>query len=191
MANDTGITGTQDPSANVLLLVEGTVKRLEDLLAASERNLDKRFDLFDKMIAAEIAHIKEMREIDVVAVGAANDRAAKAAELLAKSVTENAETLRTSVTKIAETLAASSALTTSAQNERIAALEKIQNENIGRSGASFNLIDRVVTLENSTSETKGVVTGSAMTKAEFRNTLGVFVAIIAILGFALTYLFKR
>lgn len=170
-----------DPSANVIMLVGNAVKYLESLQAASERAVDEKLKYIKQIADSESERINALRAVDVAAVATANDRAVKQAEVLAASLVTNAETLRASVAKTADTLAATVKQITDQQNERIAALEKVQYENQGKSGASGNLLERVNTLENSKSEIKGVGAGSAMTANQFSKIIAATAGILTIL----------
>jgi hypothetical protein len=83
----------------------------------------------------------------VEAVATANERAVKQAEVLANQMANNAEILRASVAKTAETIAAQLQQTTTQQNERIAALEKANYENVGKAAAPSEQVDRIASLE--------------------------------------------
>lgn len=166
MANEKLHQETDDPSANVQLFVGNAVKYLETLTLALEKSIEERFNLFQKLIDAEIKRINDLREGDVEAVSTANDRAIKQAEILATQMTTNAETLRASVVKTAETLASQLQQITDLLNTRITALEKNQYEN------------------------KGVSAGSSMTIAQLRNNLAGFAVILGILAWIYQYVFK-
>ena len=128
-----------DPTANVLSLVEATIKRIDDLQKAESRRLEDlriaeikriddilalRFIYEEKLIVAEAKRIDAIREVDVAAVIASTERTTTQAQLLALQTSTAAETLRA--------LVASTAAATSAQQhqiqisltERIQALEK-------------------------------------------------------------------
>lgn len=190
MADSTERKESLDPSANVIQLVGNAVKYLEDLHNASERSLNERFGLLKQIADSETERINALRAVDVAAVATANERAVKQAEVLAAQMAANAETLRASVAKTADTIAIQLQQLTTQQNERIAALEKVQYENQGKSGASSTLLNRVAELENSKSEIKGANAGAAMTATQFRNALITFGAILTILGLIFTYFYK-
>ena len=148
-----------DPSANVTMFVGNAVKYLEDLHKSEERSIDEKlklhFEYTRRESDAESARINALRDVDVQAVAIANERAVKQAEVLATQVATSAEALRILVAQTATTIAQQLALVTSQLIERIAALEKVQYENQGKSGASSNLLDRVADLETSKYESKG------------------------------------
>src|SRR5512140_1485982 len=93
-----GPTGTIDPTANVLALVEAAVKRLDDLRDAESRRLDEqaqlRADYSDKLAVAEAKRIDAIRAVDVNAVAIANERAAAQATVLANQLLQTSEALR-------------------------------------------------------------------------------------------------
>lgn len=150
---------TGDPSANVIMFVGNAVKYLEDLHKAGERSIDEKLKLhfeYTKQISeAESERINALRAVDVAAVATANERAVKQAEVLANQMAANAETLRASVAKTAETIATQLQQITSQQNERIAALEKANYENVGKSSAPSELADKVTELDKIISENRG------------------------------------
>lgn len=148
-----------DPSANVQLFVGNAVKYLEDLHNAAERGTDEKlrlhFEYARRESDAETERINALRADDVKAVAIANDRAVKQAEVLATQVATSAEALRILVAQTADTIAKNLTLVTSQLIERIAALEKVQYENQGKSGASSTLLDRVTELEGVNNQNKG------------------------------------
>jgi|SRR5665647_1694202 len=134
----------RDPSENVLRLVSNAEKRSDDLREAGfryiEDKIDDHFENIKKMVEAETKRIDALRMVDVQAVGLANERAIKQAEVLAAQVSTSAEALRALVATTAVNVAQSLDRVSSQLIERIAAVEKAQSESKGRSGLSTPLL---------------------------------------------------
>ena len=150
---------TQDPSANVLQLVGNATAYIEKMIALNHEMLEEKLALTVESSrrerAAETDRINSLRAVDVAAVGTANERAVKQAELLATNVSTSAETLRKLVAETATTIAKQLETVTGQLIERIAALEKVQYENQGRSAAPTDISLRIDELEKQQSEAKG------------------------------------
>jgi hypothetical protein len=112
----------QDPTANVLDLVEAAIKRQDDLRDLESRHIREvsrlRAEYEDMLREAETKRIDAIRAVDVGAVNRAAEVAALQATTLAGQVAQSAETLRTQV----------AAAATAATVALAAALEPIQKD---------------------------------------------------------------
>ena len=155
----------QDPSANVLMLVGNAVKYLEQLHFEDVRNTiemrDQAVNESRRERAAEAERINALRAVDIAAVGLANERAVKQAEVLASQLALSAETLRTLVAQTASNIAQQLQAVTGQLVERIAALEKVQYENQGKNAEPSPLVTRLDALEECMAENKGQTTGKS------------------------------
>ena len=160
MGNDGQIK--QDPTPNTIRLMEATVKGLTDLFASEMRRIDERFSMFSdymkSMSVAESKRLDSAREVDATAVRVASDRANATAVTLATQVANFNDAQRVLVNATADAVAknllqVSNQINESAKEEQrqqqlkndafmasIAALQKAQNENQGRSGISAPLL---------------------------------------------------
>ena len=172
-----------DPTANVIALSEAATQRQDDLRELNNVRIDSEI----KRIDSEIAHVRQMqvlradhqkeidalesnrlnaiRQVDVLAVSTAADRAQTAINTLATATTSNAENLRNALANTASAIAAQLTATVSGITERLAALEKASYEGRGRSGMTdpmfTELIKEVKGLRESRSEGTGEKAGSA------------------------------
>lgn len=159
---DVPITPVQDPSQNVLILIEKTIDHFEKMQEMAQKFNDDRLaivvkKLDDDRIGAVEASRRERAEeskridarwlSDTNNVVVANDRAIKQAELLNSQMLDNAEVLRKSVESTATTIATQLEKMTTQQNERIAALERVNSENVGRSSGPSSVTTRIDELE--------------------------------------------
>jgi hypothetical protein len=132
-----------DPTENVKALNEAGSRRQDDLREAERR-----------LVAAEIAHVKEIvtlhaahqrvlaaaesarvnsiRQVDVLATAADRAQALTAIQTLAASQAASAETLRAAVSTTASTIASQLTTTVSEINKRISALEAAGYEGVGK-----------------------------------------------------------
>lgn len=158
------VKDTQDPSANVILLVGNATKYLEELHKQSEIYYNQKLALaveaFRREQEAEAERINSLRAVDVAAVGIANERAVKQAEVLATQVSTSAEALRILVAQTAQTIAQQLQSVTGQLIERIAALEKVQYETQGKSSAPTAMMMRLDTLEQLEATHAGASRGS-------------------------------
>lgn len=92
---------------------------------------------------AESERIDKRWAVDVAAVSVANERSVEQAGILATGVATSAETLRKLVAETAVTIAKQLETVTGQLIERIAALEKVQYENQGKSAAPTELQELV------------------------------------------------
>lgn len=146
---------TQDPSVNVLRLVDDTTKYFENML-----NQDKEFNAASLRLAVEASRREREAETkridnrwaeDKSSVSIANDRAIKQAELLNSQMLDNAEVLRKSVEATATAIATQFEKMTTQQNERIAALERVNSENTGAKSTAPDLqelVSQLITAQN-------------------------------------------
>jgi hypothetical protein len=86
-----------------------------------------------EMNEAEANRLNSIRQVDVLAVNTAADRAAAAVNALAVTTAANAENLRTALNTTAATIAAQLAGTVATISERITGLERSSYEGKGRS----------------------------------------------------------
>jgi len=133
-----------DPTANVILLVEAAVKRLDDLRAAEMVRVDERLkihtDYTHQLAEAEAKRIDAIRSVDVNAVSVASERATQQAAVLANQVAASADALRALVATTATTMAEQSRQLSSQLTDRLTQLERAQYEGKGRSGLSAPLL---------------------------------------------------
>lgn len=133
-----------DPTANVISLVEAGQTRQDDLRAAQNALTAEKVRHVEAMAQLRAEHSREIRQsetdrldkirqVDVLAVSTAADRAQAAIQALAAVTTTNAENLRNALTATATTLATQLATTVAAINERIATLEKSSYTGQGKS----------------------------------------------------------
>ena len=152
----------QDPTPNTIRIMEATVKGLTDLFASEMRRIDERFSMFSdymkSMSVAESKRLDSAREVDATAVRVASDRANATAVTLATQVANFNDAQRVLVNATADAVAknllqVSNQINESAKEEQrqqqlkndafmasIAALQKAQNEDQGRSGISAPLL---------------------------------------------------
>ena len=117
------------------------IKRIDDAATTYAANIK---DATEK----ETKRVDSNREVDGKAVTIATDRASDAASVLAKALSETAETMRKNTDAIATTLALQLQQFNTQFVERFMAIEKLQNENIGRAAVSDALPDRIKVLED-------------------------------------------
>lgn len=152
----------KDPTFNVRELLDDAVASLKGLFQSEIRRVDERhIQLTEQMRALQLAEAKRVdaiREVDATAVRVASDKSQEQAIVLANQVATSAETLRQLVAANAATVALNmqqQGLQLAARIEegqknqnqrdeaiiaRIAALEKSQNENSGKSSLSTPLM---------------------------------------------------
>lgn len=171
-----------DPSANVILLVGNATAYLEKLHEQGQKYNDERLRLAvessQRERAAESERINALRKVDVDAVSVANDRAIKQAELLNAQMLDNADVLRKSVEATATTIAQQFEKMTSQQNDRIAALERINSENMGKSSAAPDmqeLVTQLVAAQNIAKGRSGISTPLLLMIASLVGGIIVFV----------------
>lgn len=143
-----------DPTRNVLSLVDAAVKRHDDLRLADLRYLElvikrsddlrmfestrvsellsMRADYEERLTLAEAKRIDAIRAVDVNAVAVASQRASDQATVLATQVTQTAETLRALVATTASTNNQAQTSANATLSDRITALEQKQYVGQGR-----------------------------------------------------------
>lgn len=136
-----------DPTANVLQLVEASIKRLDDLRESENRRVDDLRSSFlehiekvadvrahyeDELRVSESKRIDAVRAVDVAAVAAAASAAETRATALAQQVSASAEAMRNQVAAAAQ--AASTALTAALEpiQKDVADLRRVQYEQQGQ-----------------------------------------------------------
>jgi hypothetical protein len=121
---------TIDPTANVLMLVEAAVRRLDDLRAAEVRRIDdllaQHVKSTKELSTAESDRIDAIRAVDVGNVALANERAIQQAAVLADQLVKSAETLRVLVSTTAAAYAEQQSQLVGQLTERLGAVEKAQ-----------------------------------------------------------------
>jgi len=192
-------TKNTDPTANVVLLFEMSIKRIDDLrLAEIRRNDDlrlaegRRMDeqlaihtmYEDKLALAEQKRLDAIRSVDTTAVLTAADRASAQAQVLAKNVTESAETLRQLVATTAASVASNLANVSSQLTDRLALLEKKQYEYQGRSSVTDPQIDALMKKMDTVIESRAGDKGTSGGRKEMYGwIIGGIMSLIVILKF--------
>jgi hypothetical protein len=131
-----------DPTANVLKLVESSIKRLDDLSANDNASFREVISLNKEILNLHIAYQKELRvvesarldairTVDAGALALANEKAAAQASLLATQLQQYDERSRNLQATTATTIATQFTNTISPIVERLGALEKFQYGNMG------------------------------------------------------------
>jgi len=191
-----------DPTKNVLDLVDGSIRRIDDmaqlrvelvnekivrleaLVLSSEKIVSLRAVHQEAMDALESKRLDSTRQYDQLAVQTAASRSDAAITALATTAATTAETLRNAVNTSAINLATQLDRTVTAITERIAALEKSSYVGAGKQAVVDPQMERlagvVEKLANSTSQSHGKTEGIGA-------SWSVLVGILAILisGFAL------
>jgi hypothetical protein len=156
-----------DPTENVIALTEKANERQDDLrnsivelMKENARRIEQlgiqRGEYLQKLSDIRAEHAKEIlaletnrlnaiRQVDVLAVSTAAERAQQAIQALATTTSTNAENLRVLVTSTAATIAAQTTATVAAMTERIAALEKSSYIGAGRQAYSDPALSEIVT----------------------------------------------
>lgn len=136
-----------DPSENTIKMIDNMVCYFKDSRAMDQKYNEDRLNVAiessrrERVMESE--RINALRKVDVDAVAVANDRAIVQAQLLNDRMLDNADVLRKSVEATATTIATQFEKMTTTQNERIAALERINSENLGKSSVSPDLQELV------------------------------------------------
>ena len=135
-----------DPTHNVRSLIEKTDKRqddlrtaegrrVDDLMKAESRRIDEVLDLRQahaiELRDAEAKRIDAIRAVDVNAVSVASERAVAQATVLANQLASTAETARALVASTASSIAIQLVQIQGSFNDRVALIEKAQNEGRG------------------------------------------------------------
>jgi hypothetical protein len=140
---------TIDPTKNVLDLVKAAVQRIDDLRDAETKRVDEkiqsekdhtreimqlRADHENDLREAEAKRIDAIRIVDVNAVAVNIERAASQAAVLAQQVTNTASTATQQLDGLTKLL-----------TDRIAALEKVQYEGVGKERITDPLMQQLLT----------------------------------------------
>lgn len=127
---------TDDPTRNVIDLIETVVRRQDDLRDSEARHtrevIQIRAEYEDRLRAAETARIDAIRAVDVGAVQQAATVAATQATTLAAQVATSAETLRTQVAAAASAATIALAAALEPVQKDIADLRRAQYEAQGQ-----------------------------------------------------------
>lgn len=185
-----------DPTANVIALTDAANRRQDDLrelndrlLAAHVLRLDAAIDNLKEVGELRASHAREManaesnrlnsiRQVDVLAVSTAADRAQAAIQALAAVTTQNAENLRNALSATAATIAQQTAGTVNAITERLSALEKSSYEGKGKQAVSDPQIAELVIEMKSLRESRSSVSG----KSEgISSTWGIVIVVVTML----------
>jgi len=193
----TGMTrdnGCNSEGCNVLQIVGVQIKALADAQVFNMQSIQtliiEKFDNMEKNNIKESNRIDELRKGDLEAVKIANDSAVKRAEQLSTQLVETAETVRKNTDTFASTLATSSQQTTTRQDEKIAALERINWENSGKTSASpdiQSLVTELVNLKNANATNAGISTGEQLTKKGLITMLTVAISIITVITLLINF----
>ena len=180
--------GCGTDGCNVLLIVEGLIKGVTESTAISIEGLKnliiEKFENSEKNNIKEASRIDELRKGDIEAVRIASVDSNKRAELLGQQVIETAEAVRKTTDTLASTIATNLKQITDRQDEKIAALEKINWENSGKAGVTptvQSLVNDLTNLKNSNTLNTGISTGQQLTKASFVKGLVLAISIITVL----------
>lgn len=171
-----------DPSANVLAIIQTAIQRQDDLRNAENDALQQvmalRSDHYRELREAETARIDAIRAVDVGAVAAAAQVAATQANTLATQVATSAETLRNQVAAAAT--ASTVALT--------AALDPIQKDIADLRKAQYEAQGQKTQVIETRSTTGSVGMWVGLGVAAFAAISGTFLTIV---GIAITYFLTK
>lgn len=193
--------GCGDPGCNVLQIVGVQIKALADAQAFNTQSVQtliiEKFDNMEKNNIKESNRIDELRKGDIEAVRIANDSTVKRAELLDKNLIETAETVRKNTDTLASTLASQlqSQLQqimqiTTRQDDKIAALERVNWEKSGKEGASptlQSLVTELVNLKTNNANNAGISEGQQLTKKSLTTMLTVAISIITVITLLINF----
>jgi hypothetical protein len=207
MGVDAGGGPVVDPTKNVQALVIAESKRQDDLRLASEKYNEKVAEYVEKVAsikadcAKEIANIRveyakefnalesgrlnAIRQVDVLAVNTAVDRAAAATQALAQTTASNAENIRNAMTTTAAAIATQLANTVSAITDRIGSLEKSSYTGAGRSTMSDPALAEMMLEIKALRQEQSLGAGKTQgLNASWAILIGAAAVIVAILGVA-------
>jgi hypothetical protein len=189
---------TIDPTANVLQLVEGAIRRVDDLrdsdrvyverLIHDEKDhireiLTLRSEHFKELAIAEAKRIDAIRAVDVGAVAVAAERQVAAAGVLADQLAKSAEQTRALVQDQAVTVATAQRQLIEPMMARLAALERTQAEGIGRSGVAdpqtAAMMAELRAMRESIALSAGAKQGGQDTRVEGRDQTRMVLAVVA------------
>lgn len=166
-------------------------RRIDDLIAAENRRVNEQATMrdvfYEKQRESEAQRVNAIRAVDVGAVGTANDRATQTANTLAAQVTQTAETARSLVASSATSIASAQAAFASQINERIANLEKLQNQNLGSNAPAQvqQLTAAIAALQKAQNESVGKGSGVDSTIGYIIAAVGLLLTLLGIAGFFL------
>ena len=136
-----------DPSRNVLDLVDAAIQRQDDLRAAESRHVREiaslRAEYAQELRETETARIDAIRRVDVEAVQRAAEVQATQATALAGQVSAAAEAMRTQVAAAASAATIALAAALEPVQKDIADLRRAQYEAQGEKGQRVETQDRV------------------------------------------------
>lgn len=181
-----------DPTANVIALTESERNRQDDLRWSNDRRVDAELrhvkemanlrETYGKDLAsAESKRLDSIRQVDVLAVNTAADRAQTAIQALATVSATNAETLRNALTTTASTIAAQLATTVAGINERISALERSSYEGTGKRAVTDPQIEALVNQVRALSESRATSSGKSAGLSSSATMLIAGISLIATL----------
>jgi hypothetical protein len=199
-----------DPTQNVIALTEAANLRQDDLRRENNARVDVEVRRLEQLSALRAEHSKTLihlhavhskelsalesnrlnaiRQVDVLAVNTAADRAAAAIQALAATTAANADNLRNALTATAATIATQTAGIVTAITERIAALEKSSYEGKGKQAVADPLMDELVREMKSLRESRATGAGKGEgVNAAWMGLLGavtLIATLIAIFSFA-------
>ena len=146
-----------DPTANVIALVKGDVKRIDDLREAHEKSVEK-----------DLAHVRESARQD-------REHAAEMDKLRSANIEAAAKRADSSIEALAKTQAALNAEVSG----RVAALERIASESKGKEAVSdpqiTKLINRMEDVVTSRDHGAGVSHGVGL-------SWGIVIAVVGVIG---------
>jgi len=204
LATDSWGDPVVDPTANVIALTTAANRRQDDLRMA-ERELteaklahvsevlrikdncareisDLRAKHQNEIGTLESGRLNAIRQVDVLAVSTAAERAQAAIQALATVTATNADNLRNALNTTATTIAAQLSTLVGTINERIAALEKSSYEGVGKQKitdpAMTELIQEVKALREARSTTTGHGEGATARRGYVAGGSGLLVALV-------------
>jgi hypothetical protein len=180
--------GCGTDGCNVLQIVGVQINALSDAQESNTRSIQtlitEKFDNIEKNNIKESNRIDELRKGDMEAVRIANDSTVKRAELLSTQLVETAETVRKTTDTLATTVATQFKQITDRQDEKIAALERVNWENSGKAGASptlQSLVTELIALKSTNDTNAGVAKGQQVTKNSLIVILTIAIAVITVI----------
>lgn len=186
-----------DPTANVIALIEAANKRQDDLRELYDRLCKAEIRRIDDIAFLRAEHAKDLarlesdrlnaiRQVDVLAVNTAAERAAQAISAVAVTTASNAENLRNALNTTATTIANQTSATFTAITERLAALEKSSYEGKGKQSFSdpvmAELVAEMKTLRESRAQGSGKSEGISASWGVLLGVFGLIGAVIGIMG---------
>lgn len=179
-----------DPTKNVLDLVQGEVKRIDDIAALRDTHLKEIMDIitrhFRELSDKEASRLDSIRQVDVANQAAAAKAALDAIQALANTTTTTASALAKQVTELAASIATSTAASFGEISKRIAALELASAEGVGKGRVKDPQIDELVkvvnTLVQSRSENVGKGIGANALWGIILGAVGLVATVLAILS---------